>query len=124
MGIDYSKLYNPFDDEIKSDISGIKEELDYQMILAEISYVVLKYRKEHDLTQKELAEKLGMKQSMISKLESGEYNPTLKQLHKISMKLTNSSDLFLEMMRQILKQFDKISHIREEKKSQKDIDFG
>ena len=45
---------------------------------------------------------------MISKLESGNYNPTFKQLHKISRKLTNSADLFIKALQNII---DNISHM-------------
>ena len=44
-------------------------------------------RKEQNLTQKELAEKTGIRQSNISRLESGEYNPTLEFLKKIAVGL-------------------------------------
>lgn len=36
------------------------------------------------LSQKELARKIGTKQSAISRLESGTYNPSLSFLHRVS----------------------------------------
>lgn len=36
------------------------------------------------LTQKKLAEKMGTKQSAISRFESGTYNPSLAFLHKLA----------------------------------------
>ncbi|SHF19577.1 helix-turn-helix transcriptional regulator [Caloramator proteoclasticus] len=74
-----------FIDEISDD-----EEKDYfelDDILYNISMKIFDYRTSNGLTQKQLAEKLGIKQSMVSKLESGEYNPTIEQLWKISKKL-------------------------------------
>lgn len=56
-------------------------------ILYKIAMSIYDYRQENNLTQKQLAQKLNIKQSMISKLESGEYNPTVEQLWKISNKL-------------------------------------
>jgi transcriptional regulator with XRE-family HTH domain len=41
-------------------------------------------RQEKNLTQKDLAELVGTKQSNISRLESGNYNPTLEFLNKIA----------------------------------------
>ena len=41
-------------------------------------------RKEKNLTQKDLAELVGTKQSNISRLESGNYNPTIDFLNKIA----------------------------------------
>jgi len=41
-------------------------------------------RRERNLTQKDLAELIGTKQSNISRLESGNYNPSLDFLQKIA----------------------------------------
>lgn len=41
-------------------------------------------RKESGLTQKELAEKTGIAQSDISKLETGNANPSLKTLQRLA----------------------------------------
>ncbi|GAA6614413.1 helix-turn-helix transcriptional regulator [Scytonema sp. NUACC26] len=38
----------------------------------------------HDLTQKELAEKLGISKSYLSEIESGKKTPTLELLHQYS----------------------------------------
>lgn len=45
---------------------------------------VVKARAELKLTQKELAERMGDKQSNISRLESGTYNPSLEYLNKVA----------------------------------------
>jgi predicted transcriptional regulator len=44
---------------------------------------VIMARKEKNLTQKDLAELIGTKQSNISRFESGNYNPSLEFLNKI-----------------------------------------
>lgn len=58
----------------------------YDELEGEFSVVrlIIKKRIESGLTQAELAKKVGTKQSAISRLESGEYNPTLSFLYKIT----------------------------------------
>ncbi len=87
MEVNQDLLKNPWDviDEIADDETQEKFELDD--ILVEISLKIINYRIEKGITQKKLAEKLNVSQSMISKLESGEYNPTIEQLWKVSKKL-------------------------------------
>jgi ribosome-binding protein aMBF1 (putative translation factor) len=46
---------------------------------------VIKKRLELGLTQAELAKKLGTKQSAISRLERGNYNPTVVFLRKLAL---------------------------------------
>jgi predicted transcriptional regulator len=58
----------------------IKNEAEYK-IIEEIIMV----RREKNLTQKGLAELIGTRQSNISRLESGNYNPTLDFLQKIAL---------------------------------------
>ena len=53
----------------------------------EIIKQIIKERNEQNLTQKELAQIVGIKQSNISRLESGDYNPTLEFLQKIAQGL-------------------------------------
>lgn len=52
-----------------------------------ISMAIFEYRVKHGLTQKQLAERLGVTQPMVAKLESGDYNYTIEQLWKIASKL-------------------------------------
>jgi len=46
---------------------------------------IIMARKEKKLTQKDLAELIGTKQSNISRLESGNYNPSLDFLNRIAL---------------------------------------
>jgi len=73
-----------------------KELFELDDILYDISMKIFDYRISKGWTQKRLAEKLGIKQAMVSKLESGEYNPTVEQLWKISKKLGWSFGLILK----------------------------
>ena len=108
MKINRDELLDFNEIKIKGDTSEIDEIIEYEEILFEISKSLKDYRKDNKLTQKQLADILGIDQVMISKLESGNYNPTFKQLHKISRKLTNSADLFTNTLKNII---DKISHM-------------
>jgi ribosome-binding protein aMBF1 (putative translation factor) len=49
--------------------------------------MIIKKRIERGLSQKELARKIGTKQSAISRLESGTYNPTIAFLQKVGKAL-------------------------------------
>ena len=66
---------------------SIKGKFELDDILYDISMKIFEFRIKNNLTQKQLAEKLGITQSMVSKLESGQYNPTVEQLWRISKKL-------------------------------------
>ena len=61
----------------------------------EVIKQVMKARTERNLTQKELAEKIGIKQSNISRFESGNYNPSLEFLKKIASGL--GKELHIEL---------------------------
>ena len=50
-------------------------------------------RQEKNLTQKELAELIGTKQSNISRLESGNYNPTIEFLSKVARAVGKKLDI-------------------------------
>ncbi|MBU0982196.1 helix-turn-helix transcriptional regulator [Patescibacteria group bacterium] len=52
-----------------------------------IAQAVIEKRLEKGLTQLELAKKIGTKQSAISRLESGSYNPSLNFLDKVARAL-------------------------------------
>lgn len=50
----------------------------------EVITLLIKLRMQKKLTQRELAERLGTKQSAVSRLESGVYNPSLSFLYRIA----------------------------------------
>jgi transcriptional regulator with XRE-family HTH domain len=52
-----------------------------------VAVAIVRYRAEHDLSQRELAERLGMKQPQVARLELGEVNPALETLMRISAQL-------------------------------------
>lgn len=67
--------------------SETKELFELDDILTDISLKLINYRISNSMTQKQLAKRLEISQAMISKLESGEYNPTIELLWKLSKKL-------------------------------------
>lgn len=52
-----------------------------------LAEMLIKKRIEQNLTQAQLAKKIGTKQSAISRMEQGSYNPTLGFLKKVSKAL-------------------------------------
>jgi len=59
----------------------------YLTVSLKISVALLEARKELNLTQQQLAEKLGLDQSEVSRLEGPDCNPTLKTLSKLATAL-------------------------------------
>ncbi len=57
----------------------------YEKLGSEFAIIemIIRRRIERGLSQKELAEKIGTKQSAISRLESGNYNPSISFLQKV-----------------------------------------
>ena len=66
-----------------------EREVQDELKMNEAKYIIIEEiimaRKERNLTQKDLAELIGTKQSNISRLESGNYNPTIDFLNKIAV---------------------------------------
>ena len=53
-------------------------------------------RARHDLTQEDLAKKVGVRRETILYMEKGKYNPSLKLAHQVAKALrTTINDLFL-----------------------------
>ena len=71
----------------------VKKEYNDLDVMYEIKKQIIKYRIENNLSQKELAEKIGTKQSAISRLENDDYNPSIEFLDKIA----NALDKKLEI---------------------------
>ena len=56
-------------------------------VMTDISAALINYRADNSLSQKELAEKLECSQAMVSKIESGDYNFTIRKLFDVVNKL-------------------------------------
>lgn len=68
------------DPEIKAEYDRLGPE--YEIIEA-----IIRKRAEKGMSQKQLADKMGTKQSALSRLESGTYNPSLAFLKKVATAL-------------------------------------
>lgn len=62
----------------------LKQEYDALAPIYELQKQVIQLRQDAHLSQKELAELVGTKQSAISRLENGNYNPSIEFLSKIA----------------------------------------
>lgn len=52
-----------------------------------VAVAIVRYRAEHDLSQRELAARLDMKQPQVARLELGEVNPTIDTVMRVSARL-------------------------------------
>ena len=71
----------------------IKREYDELESLYEIKGQLIELRNQLGMSQKELAELVGTKQSAISRLESGSYNPSIEFLGKVAHALGGRLDI-------------------------------
>ena len=62
----------------------LKNEYDEMSPLYELKKEIIRLRIEKGLSQKELADLMGTKQSAISRLENGSYNPSVEFLNRIA----------------------------------------
>ena len=65
----------------------IKTEYDEMSPVYELKKEIIRLRIEKGLSQKELATLMGTKQSAISRLENGSYNPSVEFLNRIAHSL-------------------------------------
>lgn len=84
-----------FDEFLKESLKDPKIKTEYDRLQPEFALIeaVLKARKEKRLTQKDLAEKIGTKQSVISRLEKGHANPTVTFLKKLAQALHTNLEI-------------------------------
>ena len=95
----YKELVNALNiDAMPSNIDMFYD-LSYQL-----STYIFDYRMNHGLSQKDLAKILQIKQSMVSKLESGNYNITLENICNVMAKLDTNITLEFESVEHILSQ--------------------
>lgn len=52
-----------------------------------VAAAIVGYRAEHDLSQRDLATRLGMKQPQVARIELGEVNPSIETLMRVSAQL-------------------------------------
>ncbi len=90
----YMKKYKDFKKELlkDKDINKNYKNLNSEFYLIEL---IIKKRIEKGFTQKDLAQKIGTKQSAVSRLESGDYNPSVSFLQKIAQALDSELKISL-----------------------------
>ena len=75
-----------FDDFMKEQMEDPEFREEYEALAPRYAIVrqMMRERIESNMSQKELAERIGVTQSNISRLESGGYNPSLAFLQKVA----------------------------------------
>ena len=71
----------------------VKTEYENLDVLYNIKRQIIKLREEQGISQKELAQKIGTKQSAISRLENDDYNPSVELLDKVAHALGKKLDI-------------------------------
>ena len=86
-------------DRIKNDLmkdEEFKKEYDRLRPRYEIISQIIDIRKEEHMTQEELAKRVGTQKSNISRLESGNYNPSLDFLVKVAHSLGKELSIHMQ----------------------------
>jgi ribosome-binding protein aMBF1 (putative translation factor) len=63
---------------------GFRREWERTALARAVAIRLVEYRAEHDLSQRALAAKLGMKQPAIARLEAGDHTPSIETLVRLS----------------------------------------
>lgn len=81
-----------FDEFLKESLKNPKIKAEYDRLQPEFAVInaMIEARVKKGLTQKELASKIGTKQSVISRLESGRANPSVAFLKKFAQALNSN----------------------------------
>lgn len=75
--------YDDLREELLND-PEIREEYDALEPIYALKRQLIAMRLEQNLTQEELAKRIGMKQSTLARLERGSYSPSLKSVQRIA----------------------------------------
>jgi transcriptional regulator with XRE-family HTH domain len=62
----------------------VREDWERTAFARAVANQVLRYRIEHDLSQRALAKRLGVSQALVGRLELGEHEPRISTLQKLS----------------------------------------
>ena len=78
--------HKDFDEFLKESLKNPKIKAEYDRLEPEFAVIMalLEARKKKGMTQQKLAKKMGTKQSVISRVESGRANPTVSFLQKLA----------------------------------------
>ena len=81
---DFQKLLDQALEKVNLTPVGDTPEMEEYDINAEVRDLVISARNAADLTQKQLAQRSGVSQANISKIENGNYQPSLSTLKRIA----------------------------------------
>jgi DNA-binding XRE family transcriptional regulator len=70
---------------------GFHAEWERTALARAVAVAIVRYRGEHDLSQRDLAKRLGMKQPQVVRLELGEVNPSIETLMRVASELELNS---------------------------------
>ena len=86
-----------FNDYKKQALKNSKTKAEYDKLQPEFELInaLIEARKNNGLTQTQLAQKIGTKQSVISRLEIGRANPTLGFLKKLAAALNSTLEIHI-----------------------------
>lgn len=79
-------MYDDFDRLLEENMKNPEFKKEYEALETEFNIIqaIIDARKANNLTQKQLAERTGIDQADISKLETGNSNPTLQLLERLA----------------------------------------
>ncbi len=92
--VDFSDFY----EELGIDEKELEIRTCFYRLLHKISREIYDYRKALGMSQNDLAEALSVKQAMISKIESGEYNFSVELLNNIAQTLGGNLTVSLNLL--------------------------
>jgi transcriptional regulator with XRE-family HTH domain len=87
--LDYVSLNEVLDEALQD--PETRAEWDRTQLARDVSIWLLGYRRDHGLTQTELAKRLGWKQPVVARLESGDHEPSLATLRHLVEQLGASA---------------------------------
>jgi transcriptional regulator with XRE-family HTH domain len=90
----YRRFRDVLDESLQD--SEVRAEWDRTAIARDVSIWLLRYRRDHGLTQQELAAILEWKQSAVARLESGEHEPSLSTLRHLVDRLGATARIEIE----------------------------
>ena len=84
-----------FDKFLKDSLKNPKIKAEYDKLQPEFALIdaLIKSRAKNNLTQRQLANKMGTKQSVISRLEIGRANPTFSFLKRLAKALNSNLEI-------------------------------
>lgn len=89
------RKHRDFDDFLEESFKNPEFKAEYDKLQPEFAVIraIIRSRADRGITQKELASRVGTKQSVISRLESGRANPSVNFLKKLALALNSHLEI-------------------------------